>query len=335
MGIASGLEHGVTLSAGGGAHRVGGRVVRGGDATRFLATEETLSRRLGYTIEHPLRLFHLDALGVSFDALRRRVAPSFAELPWDEYDARRERIAFLKHRFPEHGRRLDDVLGMYFADAGALDGLRDLIASLGDDDRERFERIRPYRRRAMASFNVLRAGADPLAWEINREPDAPFAQQPDRERDYRSFERRFAPSPRQVTEAPEYLAMIATIAGMVDSVRGRSLRAMRIICHQMGLVARPELAVSNTPEGIHQDGSDYIVSALVVERHHIDGGESIVYGPDRRSEYLRHTLQEGEAIFQADAGSPLWHCATPVSPTDRGVGHDAVRNILGYDVHVV
>jgi hypothetical protein len=91
--------------------------------------------------------------------------------------------------------------------------------------------------------------------------------------------------------------------------------------------------VTNAPEGIHQDGSDYIVSALVIERRGVVGGESIVLGPDKRTEYLRHTLQEGQGIFQADVGSPLWHWATPVRPAAPSSGEEAVRNILGYDVH--
>ena len=32
---------------------------------------------------------------------------------------------------------------------------------------------------------------------------------------------------------------------------------------------------TNAPEGIHQDGADYIVSALVLERKNIKGGKAL------------------------------------------------------------
>jgi hypothetical protein len=50
----------------------------------------------------------------------------------------------------------------------------------------------------------------------------------------------------------------------------------------------------------------------VIERAGIVGGESIVYGPDKKTEYLRRTLQAGEGIFQADKGSELWHYVTSI-----------------------
>ena len=52
--------------------------------------------------------------------------------------------------------------------------------------------------------------------------------------------------------------------------------------HQSFVQAFPEKAGSNAPEGIHQDGSDYIVSALVVDRGNIVGEISKIYGPDKK-----------------------------------------------------
>jgi len=88
------------------------------------------------------------------------------------------------------------------------------------------------------------------------------------------------------------------------------------------------------PEGIHQDGADYIISGLVMEREGIVGGESTVYGPDRSTPYLRTVLQPGQGLFQADAGSPLWHGVSPIRvdpDSDQPEGH---RSIFGFDIHV-
>jgi hypothetical protein len=112
-------------------------------------------------------------------------------------------------------------------------------------------------------------------------------------------------------------------------------RALEMNLHQMFVFADMMSVGDNAPEGIHQDGTDFIVSALVIERAGIVGGESIVYGPDKKTEYLRRTLQAGEGIFQADKGSELWHYVTsikedPETPPDYG--H---RSIIGFDIDVL
>ncbi|MGI2028443.1 2OG-Fe dioxygenase family protein [Endozoicomonas acroporae] len=64
---------------------------------------------------------------------------------------------------------------------------------------------------------------------------------------------------------------------------------------------------------MHQDGMDYIVSAFVVERQSIDGGESIIYSSDKKTPILKTVLQPGMGILQPDLGSGLWHTVTPIS----------------------
>jgi len=283
--------------------------------------------------QHPVQRFGVDDLGVRFPGLHAAVAPSFRDLPWDAYDARRERIAFLAQRFPDHAAALHAALPAYYTGALELAGLDVPLDALDAADRAALHRIRPYRRRAVATFLLTKTYDTRGRWRIAREPDEAFVQAPDREGDVRSLPRRFAPSPPEVVEARPYRALLRGVARMADAARGGRVTALRIVCHQMGLVARSEGGVSNAPEGIHQDGADYIVSALVIERRNVEGGESVVYGADRKTEILRHTLGEGEGIFQADAGSPLWHAATPIHPIDAR--QEAVRNILGYDVHVL
>jgi len=102
--------------------------------------------------------------------------------------------------------------------------------------------------------------------------------------------------------------------------------------HLMGLIARNVKKVCNAPEGIHQDGANYIVSALVIERKNVQGGTSVIYGPDKREILYSRELQEGEGIFQADMHSPLWHYVTPISKVDKDQpGH---RYIIGLDFSV-
>jgi len=94
---------------------------------------------------------------------------------------------------------------------------------------------------------------------------------------------------------------------------------------------------NNSPEGTHQDGADYIVSALVVERVGILGGESVVFLREGGSETecLRFTLQPGQGLFQADRGTPLWHVVTPIREDPNMPPGYGSRSILGFDINVL
>lgn len=308
---------------------------RGAEAPpRFLDTEAEISRRLGRSVEDPIRVFDVDGLGIGLGELQRALAPSYRNLPWDEYDSRRARVEHLKRCFPSEQQALDGFLVGYFAGVADISEVQNLVDALSDRERRAFDAIKPFRRRAVASFAVRHGGDLGDRWLIERQPDLAFRQSSDHKGDYRSLERWFAPSTEAVTDAPVYRALIARLATVAREARGGSVRSMTITCHQMGLVAQPSSAVTNAPEGIHQDGSDYIVSALVVERRGVTGGESIVYGPDKQTELLRRQLSEGEGIFQSDVGSPLWHWVTPVRPIDPESTGEPVRNILGYDIQI-
>lgn len=44
---------------------------------------------------------------------------------------------------------------------------------------------------------------------------------------------------------------------------------------------------TNSPEGIHQDGIDFIMSAFVIDRQNINGAKSIIYANDKKQKYLK------------------------------------------------
>lgn len=78
--------------------------------------------------------------------------------------------------------------------------------------------------------------------------------------------------------------------------------------------------VTNSPEGVHQDGCEYIVSALVIDRFNVTGGESRVYCSNQEKMILSHVLNEGEGLLHADKHSSLWHEVTPISLYDEKKG---------------
>lgn len=54
---------------------------------------------------------------------------------------------------------------------------------------------------------------------------------------------------------------------------------------------------TNSPEGIHQDGMDFIMSAFVVDRKNICGAKSIIYTNDKKTKIFETVLKDGHGII--------------------------------------
>ena len=299
---------------------------------KYLLEEQAISARLGFAIP-PLRVFNLETFGMNREAFLRDLAPTFSVLHLDPYDARRAKVEFWKRRFPAETKRLDGFLIDYFADTADMGNVYDLIWRLSPAERNELDRIGIIgrRKRSVAAFVMRYRSAG--CWTIEREAAERYQQKvaPD---DPRALVRIFHEMEDLVVEHPGVRHLMRSLAEVVRKIRPEA-EILRMHVHQMFVFADLSSDGSNAPEGIHQDGADYIVSPLLIERAGIVGGESIVYGPDKKTGYLRRTLAEGEGIFQADAGSPLWHTVTviredPTTPPDYG--H---RSILGFDMDVL
>jgi len=85
--------------------------------------------------------------------------------------------------------------------------------------------------------------------------------------------------------------------------------------HQMRVLTQEDGRAQASPEGIHQDGYDYI-AIVGINRHNIFGGELLVYemGPKgvghAHTPFLTYTLDEGEMIMLDDRR--LWHNANSI-----------------------
>lgn len=304
----------------------------------YLADENQISKRLGLNIEHPIRVFDLPSLGVSQNRFIELLAPTFSMLRWDQYDVKRGQVAVIKNCFPEESEKLDRFLGDYYADKATLTDIGDLVMRMSFRDRWRMERVRPRRKRSIAKFILnkqLPIGVfEPYWWEITRVPAQSFTQNaPSESGDIRALVRVFDEASELVVSHIYFHKLLNRIAEVVRSVR-LQVQQLTITMHQVCIFAELEHDGDNSPEGIHQDGSDYIVSALVIERDGILGGESIVYGPDKRTEYLRHTLLPGQGLFQADKNTPLWHDVTPILEDPNTPPTYGKRSILGFDIDI-
>lgn len=302
-----------------------------GSEFRYLLDEGVLSRQLGLSIPDSIRLFDLAGLGLDQDRFIRELGPTFGDLPWDTYDLKLQQTQYLTRCFPSQKRRLDVFYEDYHLNRATLHDVADLLARLPPERRRQFDQLEPFRRRAIARFEVARGAEGD--WSVERAPVRAFAQEVE-EADYRSLKRVFEEADEAVTAHSEFLKLVRSLARLVSGIQPDAQR-LSMAMHQVSIVADEDTLGDNSPEGVHKDGADYIVSALVVAREGISGAESVIYGPDKETEYLRVVLKPGQGIFQADANSSLWHDVTPITLSADAPSLEGRRDIFGFDIDVV
>jgi hypothetical protein len=244
----------------------------------------------------PLHVVRLGDIGVDAASLIRDIRPAFDRTPWDMYDVNRRRAELESASMPESERR------------AASDA------------------IQPHRRRAMRKYTLSHTGGS--RWAIEPNDERSFTQAV---KDYRSGVREFALIEPEISMHSDVLTLLASVGESVRAHRPAA-KQLHAVLHQMSVIARPAQAASPAPEGVHQDGADFIVSALVVERRNVSGGVSRVREGRDGAPILEVQLGAGEGIFQADGGTNLWHEISPISLVPGAdAGH---RMTLGVDIHV-
>jgi len=259
-------------------------------------TEKSIGLNAGVELNHPIRVFSLEQLDVDRSQLIPLLTKNIDDLQWDFYDVRKAQLNHLKKHVQEQ-----------------IDA---------------FHKIKPHRRRSICQFIVSKTET---SWKIERIYEKDFSQDVE---DYRLSGRVFAQTNESYTEHPEFQKLIAGLANMTQEFRPNATE-IKIVAHEMAVVTEKGVPGDNSPEGVHQDGSEFIVSALVLERKGILGGKSLIFGPDKKSMYFDYILQEGEGLFQQDKGTDYWHKVNsiyldPASDIVRGE-----RNILGFDIDVI
>lgn len=291
---------------------------------QYLATDATLGAPAA------IRHFTLEGLGLDQAATLAHLQPLSALLEWDPYDARLRRLQFLESRFPEARNALQAFMPEYYAGDVGLSELMQLICRLSEDDRFAFERIASRRKRSIARMRLSRG---PHGWTAIR-LSSPEYRQNVGSTDVRATVRRFKEMDPRVAEHPLVIAFAAKVADMVVEERPQATE-LQMTFHRMYAQADVLEPGDNAPEGAHQDGADYIVSAMVISRHDIVGAESIVCNEAGDEVYLRHALEPGQGIFQADTGSPLWHDVTPIQYDPTTPSKFGARDIFGMDIMVL
>jgi hypothetical protein len=157
-------------------------------------------------------------------------------------------------------------------------------------------------------------------------PVEPYFQ-PEAENVYAGgVERAFAPLLPHTASNPFLGAMARFIFTQLPLTPEKRGQTWEVRIHQIRIVTSPQEIGEPAPEGIHQDGTDFLTLHMV-RRENIAGGETTIYDLERRP--LRsYTMREPLDSFVLEDPRIL-HGVTPVRPAD--VMTVGVRDLLGLD----
>ena len=297
---------------------------------RFIKNEQEIAQEAGVSDQlDPIRIFDLDSCGIDKERFFEQVGRTFEILEWDYYDVRRRQLEVIERELSDLTEQEHQLLRSYYLGEVDFDSLSPMIERLSERILAEVQSFLPFRKRCVSSFLLSLEGSH---WNIQELSAKEYSQQVDQS-DIRALPRQFLGLPSEFVSDRQFQSLLRSVAHMIHEIE-QDVREMEVTCWNTSIVARPENEASNSPEGIHQDGADYIVSALVVNRENVRGGASRIFGPDKETKYLQYELGVGEGILQRDKNSSLWHDVTPIVTEDENIG-DGVRSTIGFDIEIV
>ena len=142
---------------------------------------------------------------------------------------------------------------------------------------------------------------------------------------YGGINRVFAPITPAVLQSAFLKILIAQTIMLFDA---KATVAWRVQCHQFRINASLAEAGQPTPEGIHQDGANYVF-IMLLERQGVIGGVSELFDNNKQRIATTVLKKDGDAILLND--KVLWHGVTNIQPAKGAEkGH---RDVLVLTFH--
>jgi hypothetical protein len=138
--------------------------------------------------------------------------------------------------------------------------------------------------------------------------------------------RDFAPLLPDTVRNPFLAALMRCTFACLPVPPDRQRQAWEVRVHQVRIVATREERGEPAPEGIHQDGTDFLTLHLV-RRQNIAGAESTIYDLDRKP-IASYTMRKPLDSFILE-DPRIMHGVTPAYPADGNT--TGVRDLLGID----
>jgi hypothetical protein len=285
-------------------------------------------------VSSPIRVFHLADMGINSEDFLGRIGPTFHNLPLDPYDPALAAERLVKTRFPEVYRAHEADWLVYWNELADLQYTNPLAGPqfwnqhiTTNDGQRVLNSIRPHRRRSCFQYLARPHSSAEYRWELQEIGTPTFAQAVT---DVRARPRRFAASPMSVYRDEDIISFIGVACQLVRQTASVLATTMMVTIHQMLTYADSPAGREPAPEGTHQDGTPFIVSALVIERENVVGGVSRVYYNKNDGLALEYELLPGYGILQSDVHNEYWHQVTAVYPLNPE--RIAYRSILGLDI---
>jgi hypothetical protein len=138
--------------------------------------------------------------------------------------------------------------------------------------------------------------------------------------------RQFAPLLPDTVHNPFLCALVRLTFACLPVAGDSREAAWEVRVHQIRIVASPGEPGLPAPEGVHQDGTDFLTLHLV-RRRNVVGAETTIYDLDRRP-IACHTMREPlDALILEDPR--VLHGVTPVHAADGRT--PGTRDLLGID----
>jgi hypothetical protein len=178
-----------------------------------------------------------------------------------------------------------------------------------------------FRRRRYGRFSW-----SPSEHELAALPPEPYFQ-PEVENSYAGgIERDFAPLRSETVTNPFLHALVRTTFACLPLSGSRQRSNWEVRIHQVRITATPLAPGLPAPEGIHQDGTDFLTLHLV-RRQNIAGGETTIYDLDRQTIWNCTMLEPLDSLILEDPR--IMHGVTPVRSADGQTA--GTRDLLGLD----
>lgn len=121
---------------------------------------------------------------------------------------------------------------------------------------------------------------------------------------------------------PTLNRLLDWLTTLYDQCEGGRQR-WNIRLHPYRVLAKQDEKGNPTPEGLHRDGVDYIVS-MMMSRRNVEGGETTITDNDSQVLWQRTLQKPMDIVIGKDAHT--MHAVSPVSPVDTS--KEAYRDVL-------
>ncbi|WP_370407558.1 2OG-Fe dioxygenase family protein [Tenacibaculum dicentrarchi] len=309
-----------------------------------MITEKEISEQLKRTIKAPIRIGSLTDLAINKADFIASFKPFFdADLMDDEYLVKNNQIAFLKSIFIEDRISLEKIHQDYFEGKLSKTVLNPWVSKLSKNQKKEFLILSKItRQRNISSFTVEKFVEKSSEKQRNnllvkRIEATSFKQDVS---DFRVWKRIFKQASKASVENELFKSLLKQVFLFISEIHPTTQK-IKVTSHFMRTISDIQIKGENSPEGVHEDGAKYIVSALVINRTNILGGETQIFEAiSEKKELIFNTILEaGEFAFQADTGeekefgTDLWHYVTPIQPIN--LAEKGVRDIIGFDIEII